>query len=67
MNKILLREGSRICVIQTQGQQSLLDTLRKEGFFVYAPCGGKGRCGKCLVEIRGEGKCSPVIIIPTRT
>lgn len=56
MNKILLREGSRICVIQTQGQQSLLDTLRKEGFFVYAPCGGKGRCGKCLVEIRGEGK-----------
>lgn len=56
MYKILLRENSRTRVIQTPGQQSLLEILRNEGNSVYAPCGGKGRCGKCLVDIKGEGK-----------
>jgi uncharacterized 2Fe-2S/4Fe-4S cluster protein (DUF4445 family) len=56
MYKILLRENSQTRVIQTQGQQSLLEILRNEDYSIYAPCGGKGRCGKCLVDIKGEGK-----------
>lgn len=34
---------------------NLLDFLRSQGRAVTAPCGGKGTCGKCLVEIDGIG------------
>lgn len=34
---------------------NLLDFLRSQGRAVTAPCGGKGTCGKCLVEIEGAG------------
>ncbi len=66
MYKILLKEGSRTRVIQTQSQQSLLDILRNEGLSVYAPCGGKGRCGKCIVDIKGEGKVLACNYYPDR-
>ncbi|HBE42265.1 MAG TPA: hypothetical protein DDW27_13860, partial [Bacteroidales bacterium] len=35
--------------------RSLLDILRSGGLNIYAPCGGKGKCGKCMVTITGEG------------
>lgn len=35
---------------------SLLAILRSNGFNVYAPCGGRGACGKCSVRIRGLGE-----------
>lgn len=38
--KILLEEG-----------ESALDALVRSGFFISAPCGGKGRCGKCRIKI----------------
>lgn len=31
--------------------ESLLDILRRWGIFMDAPCGGRGRCGKCRVRI----------------
>lgn len=34
--------------------QCLLDALRKHGVFLDAPCGGKGRCGKCRVSVNGR-------------
>ena len=34
---------------------NLLDVLRNHHFEVYAPCGGEGTCGKCLVGIRERG------------
>jgi len=36
-------------------QLTLLDSLRKHGYTIYAPCGGKGTCGKCRIFIKGEG------------
>ena len=33
--------------------EGLLDALRRGGVFVDAPCGGKGRCGKCRVHVSG--------------
>ncbi len=36
----------------------LLDVLEDGGYPVSAPCGGRGRCGKC--GIRAEGALSPV-------
>ncbi len=35
--------------------ESLLSALRRKGVFVTAPCGGKGICGKCTVEVEGVG------------
>ena len=32
---------------------NLLDILRKNDIFCDAPCGGQGKCGKCLVKIDG--------------
>ena len=36
----------------------LLEVAARAGFIVHTPCGGAGKCGKCLVRIR-EGKCPP--------
>jgi uncharacterized 2Fe-2S/4Fe-4S cluster protein (DUF4445 family) len=51
--KILTSESRR--VLETETGLTLLDILRKNGYSVYAPCGGKGTCGKCIVSIAGEG------------
>lgn len=32
--------------------ENLLELLRSAGYKLAAPCGGKGRCGKCLVTLR---------------
>lgn len=31
-------------------EETLLNVLRREGFSLSAPCGGKGQCGKCQVR-----------------
>ena len=41
--------------IETEPGRSLLDTLRNNGLNIYAPCGGKGKCGKCMVTVTNEG------------
>lgn len=43
---------------RTQGEigQSLLEVVSKAGHFLDAPCGGKGRCGKCLVRLTPDGE-----------
>ena len=44
--RILLEEG-----------ESVMDGLIREGFYISAPCGGKGRCGKCGIQIlEGEAQ-----------
>jgi uncharacterized 2Fe-2S/4Fe-4S cluster protein (DUF4445 family) len=35
--------------------ESLLDALRNRGAYVPSPCGGKGICGKCTVEVAEAG------------
>lgn len=35
------------------GDASLLAALRARGAALYAPCGGDGRCGRCLVTVTG--------------
>ncbi|MBN2214709.1 MAG: DUF4445 domain-containing protein [Bacteroidales bacterium] len=55
MIKIKLVTSEKIEIIETGTGLSLLDILRKNGYPVYAPCGGKGTCGKCMVNIKGKG------------
>jgi uncharacterized 2Fe-2S/4Fe-4S cluster protein (DUF4445 family) len=52
--KIVTCETSQI--IESDHGRSLLDILRSRSINIYAPCGGKGKCGKCTVFIEGEGE-----------
>ena len=36
--------------------QSLLDALRLQNSYIPSPCGGKGICGKCMVEVERFGR-----------
>ena len=36
----------------------LLEAAGRAGLIIETPCGGAGRCGKCLVQVRA-GKCPP--------
>ena len=43
---------------------NLLSALQQHGYLMQAVCGGNGICGKCLVEIEGQGKvlaCKTII------
>lgn len=51
----IIASGKKETVNIHQGQ-SLLGILRNEGYDIYAPCGGKGTCGKCTVTVVGEGE-----------
>ena len=31
--------------------ESLMDALIRKGYYLSAPCGGKGRCGKCGIQV----------------
>jgi uncharacterized 2Fe-2S/4Fe-4S cluster protein (DUF4445 family) len=37
-----------------QGGILLLDALMDMGIILKTPCGGEGRCGKCIVETSGK-------------
>ena len=36
----------------------LVEAAGRAGLIIETPCGGAGKCGKCLVQIR-SGKCPP--------
>ena len=48
----LIRNGSRQ-EIPFFGSQKLSQILREKGILLDHPCGGKGTCGKCAVELEG--------------
>ena len=52
----LIRNGK--VVKETAGKigETLLETVTKAGEFLDAPCGGKGKCGKCLVRLSPDGE-----------
>ena len=47
----LLPENRRI---ETQKRQSILEALINAGILLRADCGGKGKCGKCRIQISDE-------------
>ena len=55
MIRISVITSEQIEIIESSTGPSLLDILRERGIPVYAPCGGKGTCGKCRVIITGKG------------
>ncbi|MBN1926617.1 MAG: DUF4445 domain-containing protein [Prolixibacteraceae bacterium] len=55
MLQLKINKNNETRVIETKPGFSLLDILQQNGYSIYAPCGGKGTCGKCRVKIKGEG------------
>ena len=51
MAQILIKTERRQLRAESRDGQTLLDLLRQEGFRIAAPCGGQGKCGKCLVTV----------------
>ena len=49
---------NKVKITIKDGVPSLLDTLRSEGYFLPAYCGGRASCGKCRVRI-AEGAPPP--------
>jgi len=52
--------------ISPRAGESLLEALRGRGILVSSPCGGKGICGKCTVEVEGMGRVRACGITDTR-
>lgn len=66
MLKINVIFDGRTSRVTGETGSSLLDILRQGGFEVYAACGGKGRCGKCAVSVKGEGTVLSCSYYPER-
>ncbi len=61
--RLIIREANRQQEITIQPDALLLDVLRRNGSPLHAPCGGKGTCQKCRVDLAGIG---PVLACQTR-
>lgn len=62
--KVTVCCGEQTRILYGSEHQTLLELLQINGISgVYAPCGGNGTCGKCLVNVRESG---PVLACRTQ-
>ncbi len=54
MRTLTVSSGGTTRGIETAEGGTLLSALRDAGYFVDAPCGGQGHCGKCGVWANGQ-------------
>ncbi len=52
----LYRNGRLIKDAKGTAGDTLLNVITKAGEFLDAPCGGNGKCGKCLVQLAPDGE-----------
>lgn len=52
----LYRNGSLVKETEGVVGETLLDRITAAGEFLDAPCGGMGKCGKCLVQLTPNGE-----------
>ncbi len=55
MPKLTIHSAGKESDVNVPEGTLLIDAVRSNGFEIYAPCGGKGKCGKCKVYVRDEG------------
>ncbi len=51
MYEIKVRFKNKELLLKTIEKKILLDLLRENVIDIPAPCGGKGRCGKCIIQV----------------
>jgi uncharacterized 2Fe-2S/4Fe-4S cluster protein (DUF4445 family) len=66
MINLKITENGKSKCIETQSGETLLTILQKNDYSVYAPCGGKGTCGKCLVQVKNEGYVTACTYYPEK-
>ncbi len=49
--ELTIMDGRQERRITAATNQTLLDSLKKSGIYVNAPCGGRGTCGKCRIKL----------------
>jgi ferredoxin len=54
MKRLEIIKGDEKAEIYFSGRPLLSSVLEKAGFPIDSPCGGKGKCGKCALEVFGE-------------
>ena len=65
MSTLIVYKNCKKTEITFQPGRSLLELLRTSGFAVNAPCGGRGRCRKCRVELTENGVTKTVLACKT--
>ncbi len=65
-NTLTFIENGRRAVVRSPAGERLLDAIRRSGLHVHAPCGGKGICGKCVVDVSGIGRVKSCSFYPDR-
>lgn len=53
MPELIIRRDGEETRVRFEGSPLLNDVLATEGLALAQPCGGRGRCGKCRVELSG--------------
>ena len=66
MVKIRIQNGEGERLLSAPAGVSLLALLRENGYAVTAPCGGNGKCGKCLVRLSDAAGARGVLACRTR-
>ena len=61
MSRILAYQGDHCFELESAAVETLLETLRRGGIQLSAPCGGGGKCGKCRVELQQDGRRESVL------
>lgn len=49
--EVRVKKGTEEKTIMVNPNETLMDALIRNGFYISAPCGGKGRCGKCRIQV----------------
>lgn len=49
--EVVVHRGAETKTILVKEGESLLDAFIRQEIYISAPCGGKGRCGKCGVQV----------------
>lgn len=49
--EVVVHRGAETKRILVKEGESLLDAFIRQGIYISAPCGGKGRCGKCGIQV----------------
>ncbi len=51
----ITRDGEPPRLIRAETGENLLEVLSRNGIEIFAPCGGKGTCGKCRIWTQEQG------------
>ncbi|MEN6414440.1 MAG: ASKHA domain-containing protein [Veillonellales bacterium] len=54
MSEIIIHKKDKLITVRDFGNKSILEILNDQNLLLYAPCGGKGTCGKCRILVQGN-------------